>query len=221
MEILEERNARRAREAARARARRLAEPDSVRLERNRRSRQARAEHVPATHQLALSPIESVDSIPPHHCGPMDQTCSHCNADHFSAERPSRGQFTICCQKGRVTLVSLGEGFAGPNFARLRSLLSREGTSSSEVSESKHFLEKIRQYNNGLAFAAKDCKLRNLPRNGPQTYVVHGQVYHFVAPIHLSNLPQNVSVNRRHQKDNLNQKNHKIVPTFQLTILFIF
>ena len=37
----------------------------------------------------------------------------------------------------------------------------------------------------------------------------------------SNLPDNVSGNRRHQKDNLNQKNHKIVPTFQLTILFIF
>jgi len=73
-------------------------------------------------------------------------------------------------------------FTGPNFARLRALLSHEG-SPREVSESKHFLEKIRQYNNGLAFAAKDCKLRNLPRNGPQTYVVHGQVYHSVPPIH--------------------------------------
>ena len=104
-EILAEKNDRKAEAAARTRARRLAEQDSVRLERNRRSRQARAEHVPATHQLALSPIESADAVPPHNCGPMDQTCTHCNADHFSAERPSRGQFNICCQKGRVTLVS--------------------------------------------------------------------------------------------------------------------
>ncbi len=182
METIAERDARRARETARARARRLAEPDSVRLERNRRSRQARADNVPATHQLALSPIESEDAVPSHFCGPMDQTCSHCNANHFSAERPTQGQFSVCCQKGRVTLVSLGEGFTGPNFARLRALLSHEG-SPREISESKHFLEKIRQYNNGLAFAAKDCRLRNLPRNGPQTYVVHGQVYHSVPPIH--------------------------------------
>ena len=124
METLAERDARRARETARARARRLAEPDSVRLERNRRSRQARAEHVPATHQLALSPIESEDAVPSHSCGPMDQTCSNCNADHFSAERPTRSQFSVCCQKGRVTLVSLGEGFTGPNFARLRTDESR-------------------------------------------------------------------------------------------------
>ena len=65
-------------------------------------------------------------------------------------------------------------------------MSHEG-SPREVSESKHFLEKIRQYNNGLAFAAKECQLRQLPRNGPKTYVVHGQVYHSVQPIHPERL----------------------------------
>jgi hypothetical protein len=186
METAAERAARRADDADRHRDHLLAEPENVRLERNRRRRQQRAEHVPVTHQLALSPIESAESVPIHSCGPMDQTCSHCNASHFSAEQPSRGQFTICCQKGRVTLVSLGEGFAGPNFARLRSLMTREGTPH-QVSESKHFLEKICQYNNGLAFAAKDCKLRQLPPGGPQTYVVHGQVYHTVRPLHPEQL----------------------------------
>ena len=119
LETQAERDARRALESARQRARRLA----VRLEKNRRIRQVRAENVPATHQLALSPIESANSVPPHNCGPMDHACTHCNAKHFLAERPSRCQFNIYCQKVRVTLVSLGEGFTCPHFARLRSLMS--------------------------------------------------------------------------------------------------
>lgn len=85
MKTLAERVAKRAREDVRSRARRARpEPDSVRLERNRRSRQARAEYVPATHQLALSPIESEDAVTSHSCGPMDQTRSHCNVDQLKA-----------------------------------------------------------------------------------------------------------------------------------------
>ena len=45
---------------------------------------------------------------------MDQTCPHCNTDHFSVERPSWSQFTICWLKSIETPISLGEGFTGPN-----------------------------------------------------------------------------------------------------------
>ena len=97
-------------------------------------------------------------------------CVHCNANHFAAEKVAhkKNSFSDCCSHGEVALDPLPDP---PEI--LRNLFN--GTHE----KSKHFLRRIRCYNNSFAFASFNANLVdfNNRRSGPFCFKIHGQVYY--------------------------------------------
>ncbi len=79
-----------------------------------------------------------DDLPPHYCGKMDVTCTHCSAKHFQGEKVSNkgSSFHLCCQHGQVKLDPLL-----PYPSELLDLF-----------KIKSFRDNIRLYNNIHSFA---------------------------------------------------------------------
>ncbi|HEV7738464.1 MAG TPA: helitron helicase-like domain-containing protein, partial [Chlamydiales bacterium] len=123
--------------------------------------------------LARSPIVSEADVPPHYMGRMNVPCGHCGALHWMAEKHANSSvrnptFGSCCQNGQVILPPLPE-LPYP----LQGLFA--GT------DDRHqlFFNKIRDYNNALAFVSVGVE-RDLSVNdgrGPYVYKIHGKLYH--------------------------------------------
>lgn len=98
---------------------------------------------------------------------MNQICNYCQSLNFCLEATS-GEFTLCCQKGKVHLPSF-EDYP----QELRLLLNRSHT------DSCHFLDNIRNYNSSLAFASTKVNMqeKGLNSHGPYFFRVQGQAYH--------------------------------------------
>ena len=108
---------------------------------------------------------SVSSLPVdnpnlHYIGPMSNECPYCRAYRFPNEKLN------CCHNGKVTL----ENNSYPES--LRNLL-----------DNRHFLEKIRAYNNVFAFASLGAQLVSPPGFGPYCFRIHGQIYHRTSTLH--------------------------------------
>jgi len=108
----------------------------------------------------------------HTLGEMTTVCGKCNALHFLEEcaaSSSRAnlKFILCCAQGKVTLPPLA-----PPLEPLRRLFT-----SNEV-DAKDFRERIRFYNNALAFTYVGANLdTNVAQ--PSNYIYHfrGELYH--------------------------------------------
>ena len=103
--------------------------------------------------------------------PMDNVCCHCGALYSTAEKNTRGKFTLCCCNGKVALP------VDENYPRQLSALMKYGHP-----DSVNFMSHIRNYNNALAFASIGCNISIPPGRGPFTFRIHGQVYHQIGPL---------------------------------------
>lgn len=110
----------------------------------------------------------------HSCGRMDRICRYCGARHFAGELPTDGQFTNCCQKGKVILPEPrdehGNVLQYPAF--LQSLLSNPSDPNY-----RNFRENIRSYNSSVSFASMGAKTVEVPGRGPYCFKVNGTIYH--------------------------------------------
>ncbi len=84
-------------------------------------------------------------MPEHYLGAMDQICQFCGSLNFIDERTSGDTdlFTMCCQKGKVSLPPLG-----PTHPLLYDLLT------SKTPRADNFRNLIIDYNASLAFASR-------------------------------------------------------------------
>ena len=83
-----------------------------------------------------------DSILAHQCANRDKVCPHCCALYWPEEVTVAGTYTTCCSNGAVKLDDVAEP---PQF--LKALF--EGNDS----QSRHFQNNARVYNNALSFAS--------------------------------------------------------------------
>lgn len=108
----------------------------------------------------------------HTSGEMTTMCGKCGALHFLKERVASSsranpQFTLCCAQGKVTLPPLA-----PPLEPLRWLLT------SNKAHAKDFRQRIRFYNNALAFTSVGANLdTNVAQPGNYTYCLRGELYH--------------------------------------------
>ena len=108
-------------------------------------------------------------------GDLTFVCVYCGALSWKAEGRHLSPFVgkNCCSSGKVKLLPLCD----PPM-ELKHLM--QGGDS----RSKEFLEKIRGYNNVLAFASLGAHVDNsLSRGrGIYTFKVHGSIYHNIGPM---------------------------------------
>ncbi|KHJ98354.1 hypothetical protein OESDEN_01671 [Oesophagostomum dentatum] len=106
-------------------------------------------------------------------GPMNISCSSCQALYFNGEaKRENGSFNMCCNFGSIALPDLFSNFPEP----LRSFYT--GASSL----SRNFRQHIRSFNSAMAMASMGAQL-DIPRgHGPYCFRIHGQIYHFVGPL---------------------------------------
>ncbi len=108
----------------------------------------------------------------HTLGEMTTVCGKCGALHFLEERAASSsctnpQFTLCCAQGKVRLPPLA-----PPPEPLRRLLI-----GNEV-DAKDFRQRIRSYNNALAFTSVGANLdTSVAQPGNYTYRLRGELYH--------------------------------------------
>ena len=105
-------------------------------------------------------------------GLMTSQCEECLSMNFVGElvQGTRDRhFNICCQNGKVTSLNEREPVEVPEV--LESLLLGRRPSDRE------FRERIRMYNNALAFVSFGAKVAVPKGNGPPVYRIHGAVYH--------------------------------------------
>ena len=107
--------------------------------------------------------KSYDSHPQLSIGRMTDVCAHCEAYKWPREVPG-----MCCSNGKVKLTPLR-----PPPEPLEPLMS--GTTS----ESKHFLENIRQYNSCFQMTSFGASEKVFESGFMPTFEVQGQVYHCV------------------------------------------
>ncbi|CAF3947988.1 unnamed protein product [Rotaria magnacalcarata] len=112
------------------------------------------------------PTKSYDSHPQLSIGRMTDVCAHCEAYKWPGEAPG-----MCCSNGKVKLSPLK-----PPPEPLESLMS--GTTS----ESKHFLENIRQYNSCFQMTSFGASEKVFESGFRSTFKVQGQVYHRVGSL---------------------------------------
>ena len=103
-------------------------------------------------------------------GPMNISCEHCGALHFSDEKvPNKKlSFNDCCSHGAAILKRQ------PKFPpQLEALLKNEHEYSND------FFNNIRHYNNSLSFASFNANLASLSsqRRGPYCFKIQGQIYY--------------------------------------------
>jgi hypothetical protein len=109
-------------------------------------------------------------------GKMDIVCQFCQALHF------KGELRNCCHNGKVALPQLS-----PYPADMNTLLT--GNSA----QSRNFMDNIRNYNSGIAFASFGGNILPQRRGGPYCFRVHGQMYHQVGTLHPpDNVPPSYS-----------------------------
>jgi hypothetical protein len=108
----------------------------------------------------------------HTLSEMTTMCDKCGTLHFLEERAASSsranpQFTLCCAKGKMMLPPLA-----PPPEPLRRLLT-----SNEV-DAKDFRQRIRSYNNALAFTSVGANLdTSVAQPGNYTYRLRGELYH--------------------------------------------
>jgi len=103
---------------------------------------------------------------------MTTMCGKCGALHFLEERVASSsranpQFTPCCTQGKVMLPPLA-----PPPELLRWLLT------SNEANVKDFCQRIRSYNNALAFTSMGANLdTSVAQPGNYTYRLRSELYH--------------------------------------------
>jgi Helitron helicase-like domain at N-terminus len=104
---------------------------------------------------------------------MNVQCKHCHALHWIQERHSKSSqinptFGRCCLDGKVEL---------PFLTALPPQL--QALYDGQTNDSKHFLEKIRQYNAAFAMASLGVKVDDSVNRGggPPVYRIHGELIH--------------------------------------------
>lgn len=101
---------------------------------------------------------------------MHVLCVHCNANNFSLEKVAhkKNSFGDCCSHEEVALEPILDP---PEI--LRDLFN------GAHEKSKHFLQRIRCYNNFFAFSSFNTNLVNINNSRPGSFCfkIHGQVYY--------------------------------------------
>ena len=97
-------------------------------------------------------------------------CPNCNAKVFEHERKPGNKFSICCQKGKVSLASQNY----PEF--LRDLLTNN------CPLSQHFRKYIRQYNCAFSFVTFGAKIHVPTGPGIYYFKICGNIYHYINPL---------------------------------------
>ncbi len=108
----------------------------------------------------------------HTLGEMTTMCGKCGALHFLEERAASSsctnpQFTLCYAQGKMRMPPLA-----PPQEPLRRLLT------SNEADAKDFHQRIRSYNNALAFTSVGANLdTSVAQPGNYTYRLRGELYH--------------------------------------------
>lgn len=108
------------------------------------------------------------------CGPMELICRFCQAKHFNSEVTQRDMnaFTVCCHKGKVSLLPLTENdFFNDLFNGLSS------NDSNVKRRSKNFFENIRSFNSAFAMVSSEAKIDNAVMQGVYHFKIHDVFYH--------------------------------------------
>jgi hypothetical protein len=120
--------------------------------------------------LNISNATSINEIVEYYIGPMEVSCIHCHAKHFTVEKISNkgNSFHDCCNHGAIYLESLPQL---PQF--LCNLF--DGTHV----KSSNFFKHIRSYNSSFSFASFNANLTNFSnrRPGPYCFKIQGQIYY--------------------------------------------
>lgn len=110
-------------------------------------------------------------------GKMNCKCKFCGAHHFEKEKNRNQNYTSCCSSGMIS-VQL------PNYPEpLRSWLDNQR----QTEDGRNFILQARKYNSAFAFAS----FGHTPvqfSSGPQTFVIHGQIYHLTSSAVQSDEP---------------------------------
>lgn len=108
---------------------------------------------------------------------MTHACRHCGALHWLEERSNTSkpepEFESCCKHGNLKLPPLQ-----PIPLFFQQLLTSTDT------ESRTFCQKLRRYNNALAFTSVNYTLdrRVKSKRGPLCFRIHGELYHLQGPL---------------------------------------
>lgn len=166
----------------RAVGRRLNETDAQREEERVRSQrrvsaetaaaraQRRSANALSQQRARLATVVAVEND----LGPLSVACTHCHALFYAGEvGNNQSHINVCCNFGNVVIDNKFANF--PH--EIRSLLEDNSP------KALNFRANIRQFNAALAMASMGAQL-DVPRgNGPYTFRIHGQVYHFAGPLH--------------------------------------
>ena len=99
-------------------------------------------------------------------GPMNQSCTFCQALFFAEERNTNSEFTLCCMNGTVTVE---------NSLNTTPTLERLFDGDHELH--RHFMDNIIYYNNSLAMASIGAKFHKFAGGGPPIIKVNGIFMH--------------------------------------------
>jgi hypothetical protein len=122
--------------------------------------------------LNVVPFFNESEVEEHYCGQMNTICSHCCSKNFLKEKPSDGNFTYCCHKGKVRLEQLTQT---PQL--LKDLLT------GNHQKSCNFRDNIRSFNSAFAFASMGANIAAPAGTGPYCFRIHGQIYHRTGTLH--------------------------------------
>ncbi|EFO90980.1 hypothetical protein CRE_27833 [Caenorhabditis remanei] len=125
----------------------------------------------STSQQSLGIARKDTQVKENYLGKMSLQCSSCKALHFEGEMPQSKMFNSCCRHGLVEL---------PMFETFPKELHELYIGSTP--EAIEFRKNLRSYNNSLAMGCMKAQL-DVPRGGPYTFRLHGQVYHLIGPLH--------------------------------------
>lgn len=124
------------------------------------------------HHIALIVKDDEINMPIHTLGQMNVECKFCKSLNFECEKPKDGNFTYCCQKGKLQLKPINctnfikKLYMGNDF------------------RSKNFLNNIRSYNSAIAMASMGAPGNRNPldvvNNAPYCLKIHGQYHHLTS-----------------------------------------
>ena len=113
-------------------------------------------------------------------GTLCERCQECGALNFKLEEvgPENARhFKLCCQNGKLSEIPKPPF---PPMALAHRLKSKDV-------HSRHFRERIREYNSALSFVSFGANLNIPPGHGPPVFRLHGSIYH--ASVALEPEPQ--------------------------------
>lgn len=111
-------------------------------------------------------------------GAANHECQYCGAIFWHNERIKSNHGTItyslCCKEGKIRIPPFKKP---PEF--LANLLNYNGDS-----RSKHFIQKIRQYNRLFAFTSMGANIDKSinQRDGPYVFCINGQIHHRIGSL---------------------------------------